>query len=70
MIIATSCVLRLLRLSLSCGDVAGTQTEIANARLEDVTKENPNTQDSMKNFWFAETSKYFYLLFSETGLVS
>lgn len=47
-----------------------TRTEIANARLEDVTKENPNTQDSIESFWLAEMLKYFYLLFSETGLVS
>jgi mannosyl-oligosaccharide alpha-1,2-mannosidase len=27
-------------------------------------------QDDMESFWFAETLKYFYLLFSEPGLIS
>jgi mannosyl-oligosaccharide alpha-1,2-mannosidase len=47
-----------------------TRTEIANARLGDVTSENPKKQDSMESFWLAETLKYFYLLFSETGTVN
>ncbi|KAE9376589.1 glycoside hydrolase family 47 protein [Stipitochalara longipes BDJ] len=47
-----------------------TRTEIANARLGDVTSENPQKEDSMESFWLAETLKYFYLLFSETDLVS
>ena len=47
-----------------------TRTEIANARLEDVTSEFPKQVDSMESFWLAETLKYFYLLFSEPGLVS
>lgn len=47
-----------------------TRTEIANARLSDVTNEKPNQVDSMESFWLAETLKYFYLLFSEPSLVS
>ena len=47
-----------------------TRTEIANARLSDVTTENPKKEDSMESFWLAETLKYFYLLFSETGTVN
>jgi mannosyl-oligosaccharide alpha-1,2-mannosidase len=27
-------------------------------------------QDDMESFWFAETLKYFYLLFSDPGLIS
>jgi len=47
-----------------------TKTPIANARLSDVTNLNPRQEDSMESFWFAETLKYFFLLFSEPGLVN
>lgn len=47
-----------------------TTTPIANARISDVTIENPKQEDSMESFWLAETLKYFYLLFSEPDLVS
>lgn len=48
-----------------------TRTELANAALVDVTiKENPPRSDSMESFWMAETLKYFYLIFSEPGLIS
>jgi mannosyl-oligosaccharide alpha-1,2-mannosidase len=47
-----------------------TTTEIANARLEDVTNPNSKQMDSMESFWLAETLKYFFLLFSEPDLVS
>ncbi|KAF4156625.1 hypothetical protein CNMCM6069_006523 [Aspergillus lentulus] len=47
-----------------------TRTPIANARISDVTDANPKQDDSMESFWLAETSKYFYLLFSEPDLVS
>jgi mannosyl-oligosaccharide alpha-1,2-mannosidase len=47
-----------------------TRTEIANARLRDVTSVSPKQEDSMESFWLAETLKYFYLLFSEPGTVS
>ncbi|KAJ1325958.1 mannosyl-oligosaccharide alpha-1,2-mannosidase [Microdochium nivale] len=29
-----------------------------------------NMEDSMESFWFAETLKYFYLVFSDEGLIS
>ncbi|ORY10464.1 glycoside hydrolase [Clohesyomyces aquaticus] len=50
-----------------------TQTEIANSAIADVTY--PPTQeseklDSCESFWMAETLKYFYLIFSEPGVVS
>lgn len=48
-----------------------TTTELANARLKDVTNAvNPEKTDQMESFWLAETLKYFFLLFSEPDLVS
>ena len=35
-----------------------------------VTKQRAAQADDMESFWFAETLKYFYLLFSEVELVS
>ncbi|GAB1319029.1 alpha-1,2-Mannosidase [Madurella fahalii] len=48
-----------------------TSTELANSAVRDVTiKEKPEAVDSMESFWLAETLKYFYLIFSEPGLIS
>jgi len=49
-----------------------TKTEIANAALLDVTFKDraPPQMDSMESFWFAETLKYFYLIFSEPEVIS
>ena len=47
-----------------------TRTEFANAALRDMTQKDPPKDDSMESFWMAETLKYFYLVFSEPGLVS
>lgn len=47
-----------------------TETEIANAAIEDVTKVIPAKADRMESFWLAETLKYFYLIFSEPELIS
>lgn len=50
-----------------------TSTELANSEVRDVTiagNEEPEHRDSMESFWMAETLKYFYLIFSEPGLVS
>lgn len=49
-----------------------TQTEFANAALDDVTVTdgNPPKSDRMESFWTAETLKYFYLIFSEPDLVN
>ena len=46
-----------------------TRTEIANAAIEDVTMVGGEKVDSMESFWLAETLKYFYLIFSEPGVV-
>lgn len=50
-----------------------TKSEFANAAIVDITVPEPvdvPKDDRMESFWFAETLKYFYLIFSEPGLVS
>nr|POE66166.1 mannosyl-oligosaccharide 1,2-alpha-mannosidase mns2 [Quercus suber] len=47
-----------------------TKTEIANAALEDMTDPLAPKSNSMESFWTAETLKYFYLIFSDPGLIS
>jgi mannosyl-oligosaccharide alpha-1,2-mannosidase len=48
-----------------------TRTDKGNAALDDViTSRYPPKQDRMESFWMAETLKYFYLIFSEPGLIS
>ncbi|KAL5416286.1 hypothetical protein PMIN04_008223 [Paraphaeosphaeria minitans] len=47
-----------------------TKTAYGNSAIDDVTRTSPNLNDSMESFWLAETLKYFYLLFSEPGVVS
>jgi mannosyl-oligosaccharide alpha-1,2-mannosidase len=45
-------------------------TDIAHAALDDCMVDSPPKADRMESFWMAETLKYFYLIFSEPGLVS
>ncbi|KAH7256503.1 glycoside hydrolase [Fusarium tricinctum] len=49
-----------------------TKTELANTAVWDVTvaEEKPRAVDSMESFWMGETLKYFYLIFSDPGLIS
>ena len=48
-----------------------TETKHAHSAIEDVTRGNtPKKLDSMESFWLAETLKYFYLIFSESDLMS
>ncbi|KAK5130065.1 hypothetical protein LTR08_002498 [Meristemomyces frigidus] len=47
-----------------------TQTQFANAALADVTDPAAPKMDEMESFWLGETLKYFYLIFSEPGLIS
>ena len=50
-----------------------TETAVAHSAIEDVTvsKAKWTTKiDECESFWMAETLKYFYLIFSEPGLVS
>lgn len=50
--------------------VKHTITDIAHAALDDCTIPKPTKSDRMESFWFAETLKYFYLIFSEPDVVS
>ncbi|KAF2638040.1 seven-hairpin glycosidase [Massarina eburnea CBS 473.64] len=51
--------------------VKATDTEMANAAVEDVTVEGGGEKtDYMESFWIAETLKYYYLCFAHTDLVS
>ena len=49
-----------------------THTPLANSALMDVTvtEESPGMSDTMESFWLGETLKYFYLIFSEPGVIS
>ncbi|EFQ90132.1 hypothetical protein PTT_13361 [Pyrenophora teres f. teres 0-1] len=47
-----------------------TDTEYANAAIMDVTVVGSDKEDYMESFWMAETLKYFYLCFADTGLIS
>ena len=49
---------------------SATKTQFGNAELESVLQEPAPQHDSMESFWFAETLKYLYLIFSDPGLVS
>ena len=51
--------------------IAAVQTEIGAAALSDcVTPGIDGRTDRMESFWFAETLKYFYLIFADSDLVS
>ncbi len=47
-----------------------TRTSIANSAISDVTVSEPPKDNRMESFWLAETLKYFYLIFSEPGVLS
>ncbi|KAK1961478.1 family 47 glycosyl hydrolase [Colletotrichum sublineola] len=50
--------------------VKATETQLANSAIEDVTvKGETKKLDSMESFWFSETLKYFYLIFSPPSLI-
>ncbi|EEH22319.1 hypothetical protein PABG_04530 [Paracoccidioides brasiliensis Pb03] len=49
---------------------SATRTELANSAIKDVTSKAPMFMNEMESFWFAETLKYCYLLFSNPALVS
>lgn len=52
--------------------VKHTRTEYSNSAVDHVnSKDGVVTPiDSMESFWLAETLKYFYLLYSDTDLIS
>ena len=47
-----------------------TETALANSAISDMTDPSAPKSDSMESFWTAETLKYFYLIFSDPGLIS
>jgi mannosyl-oligosaccharide alpha-1,2-mannosidase len=47
-----------------------TDTPYANAAIMDVNVLGSRKEDYMESFWMAETLKYFYLCFADTGLIS
>jgi mannosyl-oligosaccharide alpha-1,2-mannosidase len=47
-----------------------TMSHYGNAAIKDVMKQVPEHEDTEESFWFGETLKYFYLIFSEHDLVS
>ena len=49
-----------------------TKTRLGNAAIADVMRRGVKLEleDSMESYWFGETLKYFYLIFSEPELVS
>lgn len=49
---------------------AHTTTAIAHSAIDDVLSGSPRKVDEMESFWLAETLKYFYLLYSESEVVS
>jgi mannosyl-oligosaccharide alpha-1,2-mannosidase len=50
--------------------INATTSEFGHSAIVSVTEKPPMKQDSMESFWLAETLKYFYLLYSEPGVVS
>ncbi|TQN71821.1 Endoplasmic reticulum mannosyl-oligosaccharide 1,2-alpha-mannosidase [Colletotrichum shisoi] len=50
--------------------VKATRTEYGNGAVDNVLSKKPHTVDEMESFWFAETLKYFYLLFSTPDVIS
>ncbi|KAH0537445.1 hypothetical protein FGG08_005753 [Glutinoglossum americanum] len=47
-----------------------TSAEFGNSAIADVTAGSPRQINEMESFFLAETMKYFYLLFSEPGVIS
>jgi hypothetical protein len=45
------------------------KTPAAFSSLEDVTTENPKKKNSLQSFFYAETLKYLYLLFSKPDVI-
>lgn len=52
--------------------VKHTRSQVANVAVDGVNNKDGTTTpiDSMESFWLAETLKYYYLLYSDTDLIS
>ncbi|RCI13371.1 hypothetical protein L249_1012 [Ophiocordyceps polyrhachis-furcata BCC 54312] len=51
------------------GIVRETETELAFASVDDVRVRGSAKADSMETFWLSETTKYFYLIFEDEGVI-
>lgn len=49
---------------------AHTTTSLAHSAIDNVLGGSTKKMDEMESFWLAETLKYFYLLFSDTNVIS
>ncbi|CAG8982000.1 hypothetical protein HYALB_00004868 [Hymenoscyphus albidus] len=49
--------------------MAHTKTDIAHSAVDNVMDALPVKVDEMESFWLAETLKYFYMLYSDPGVV-
>lgn len=47
-----------------------TRAPHGHSAIDNVMSEKPELSNEMESFWLAETLKYFYLLFSDTDVVS
>ncbi|ETS73499.1 hypothetical protein PFICI_14445 [Pestalotiopsis fici W106-1] len=50
--------------------IAATQTEHGHSAITNVLVPGSDKDDAMESFWFAETLKYFYLLYSTPDVIS
>ena len=50
--------------------IKATRTRTGHSAIDNVLLEGPDQVDSMESFWFAETLKYFYLLFAGPDVIS
>ena len=50
--------------------IAHCTTDIAACAIDNVLDAAPVQVDEMESFWLAETLKYFYLLYSDVGVIS
>jgi mannosyl-oligosaccharide alpha-1,2-mannosidase len=50
--------------------IAATQTEHGHSAISNVLVPGSDKDDTMESFWFAETLKYFYLLYSTPDVIS
>lgn len=51
--------------------INATQTPVGHSAIDNVASlKAPEPLDNMESFWFAETLKYFYLLFTTPDVIS
>lgn len=50
--------------------IAATQTESGHSAISNVLVQGSDKDDAMESFWFAETLKYFYLLYATPDVIN